>query len=180
MAADFSHSLRALREDGFRRPGRALVVLALLGVRLARVVRLRARHRVRGLPGRAARGGAGRCSRWRPGWTGASSRAAWTSAGRSRRARCSSKLDFQCPAAEAPGGQARLDTLLPQLETLKSELAAQQKALEAEGLASGSGLSEARARQRRPRPRWPTPTRSSPGSHRWRKARRLESWSTSR
>jgi multidrug resistance efflux pump len=147
MAADFSHSLRALREDGFRRPGRALVFLALLVCGwlawfvFARVtvyeVSENARLEVDSavFPVEAQVDGRVLTSR--------------VDIGRQvEKGEVLLELDSNAQRLKLQEEQARLDTLLPQLETLRSELAAQQKALGAEGLASSSGLSEARARQR--------------------------------
>jgi multidrug resistance efflux pump len=147
MSADFTHSLRALREDGFRRPGRALVLVALLVCGwlawfvFARVTVYEVSENARLEVDRAVF----------PVESQVDGRVLTTRLDIGRQVEKGEvllELDSNAQRLKLQEEQTHLDTLLPQLETLRSELAAQQTALEAEGLASGSGLSEARARQR--------------------------------
>lgn len=57
------------------------------------------------------------------------------------------EMDSRAQRLKLEEEQARLETLLPQLDTLRSELEARKKALEAQQVASGAELSEARAKQ---------------------------------
>ncbi|WP_164018957.1 HlyD family secretion protein [Pyxidicoccus trucidator] len=150
MSANFSHSLRALREDGFRRPGQVLLILALLACGwlawfvFARVTvyevsedaRLEVDRAV--YPVEAQVDGRILVSR--------------LDIGRNvQQGEVLLELDSSNQRLKLQEEQTRLDTLLPQLDTLRSELAAQRQALDSGQLASGSELNEARARQREAR-----------------------------
>ncbi|MGZ3457521.1 MAG: HlyD family secretion protein, partial [Archangium sp.] len=147
MSANFSHSLRALEEDGFRRPGRILAFVVLLAggwlvwFVCARVTvyevsdnaRLEVDRAV--YPVEAQVDGRITSSR--------------LDIGRNvQQGEVLLELDARTQRLKLQEEQAHLETLLPQLDTLRNELQARQKALEAQGLASSAELNAARARQR--------------------------------
>ncbi|QSQ23281.1 HlyD family secretion protein [Pyxidicoccus parkwayensis] len=147
MSADFSHSLRALREDGFRRPGRVLIILALFTFGwlawfiFARVTVYEVSENARLEVDRAVF----------PVEAQVDGRVLASHLDIGRRVEKGDvllELDSNVQRLKLQEEQARLDTLLPQLETLQSELAAQRQALGAEGQAASSQLSEAQANKR--------------------------------
>ncbi|MBZ4418454.1 HlyD family efflux transporter periplasmic adaptor subunit [Myxococcus sp. RHSTA-1-4] len=150
MPANFSHSLRALDEDGFRRPGWALALVALLTCtwlvwlvcsrvtvyEVSENARLEVDKAV--FPVEAQVDGRVITSR--------------LDIGRHvEKGEVLLELDSSGQRLKLQEEQARLETLLPQVDTLRSELEAQRSALGASRLASGAKLSEARARQREAR-----------------------------
>ncbi|MFP2911101.1 HlyD family secretion protein [Pyxidicoccus sp. 3LFB2] len=150
MPADFSHSLRALREDGFRRPVQVLALLALLACGwlawfvFARVTVYEVSENARLEVDRAVY----------PVEAQVDGRilVSGLDIGRNvQRGDVLLELDASNQRLKLQEEQARLDTLLPQLDTLRSELAAQRQALDSGQLASNSELNEARARQREAR-----------------------------
>jgi multidrug resistance efflux pump len=147
VSADFSHSLRALKDDGFRRPGWALAILALLAsgwmawfvssrVTLYEVsenARLEVDRAV--YPVEAQVDGRILSSR--------------LDIGRQvQKGEVLLELDAGAQRLKLEEEKAHLETLLPQLATLRNELEAHQKALGAQQLASSAELNGARARQR--------------------------------
>lgn len=147
MSADFAHSLRALREDGFRRSGQVLLALALLTFGwlawfvFARVTVYEVTDNARLEVDRAVF----------PVEAQVDGRvlASHLDIGRHvEKGEVLIELDSNAQRLKLQEEQARLDTLMPQLDTLRTELDAQKQALEADGLAAGSALSEAQARKR--------------------------------
>ncbi len=147
MPADFSHSLRALEDDGFRRPSWALAILALLAsgwviwfvcsrvtvYEVSENARLEVDRAV--YPVEAQVDGRILSSR--------------LDIGRQvQQGEVLLELDAGAQRLKLEEEKAHLETLLPQLVTLQNELEARRKALEAQQQASRAELSEARARQR--------------------------------
>jgi multidrug resistance efflux pump len=147
VSANFSHSLRALDDDGFRRPGWALAILAILAggwliwflcarvtvYEVSKEARLEVDRAV--YPVEAQVDGRILSSR--------------LDIGRDvQEGEVLLELDARGQRLKLQEEQANLATLQPQLDTLRSELAARQRALVAEQSASSSELNEARARQR--------------------------------
>ena len=147
MSANFSHSLRALDDDGFRRSGWALALLALLAsgwvvwfvcsrvtvYEVSENARLEVDRAV--YPVEAQVDGRILVSR--------------LDIGRQvQQGEVLLELDAGAQRLKLEEEQAHLETLLPQLDTLRSELSARQKALGAEQQASIAELNGARARQR--------------------------------
>lgn len=150
MSANFSHTLRALRDDGFRRPGGALAIVGVLALGwlvwfvCARVTvyevsdnaRLEVDRAV--FPVEAQVDGRVLSSRLEIGRNVQEGEVLLV-------------LDASNQRLKLQEEQTRLATLQPQLDTLRNELAARKQALDAEGVAAGAKLNEARARQREAR-----------------------------
>jgi membrane fusion protein (multidrug efflux system) len=147
VSADFSHSLRALKDDGFRRPGWALAILALLAsgwiawfvssrvtmYEVSENARLEVDRAV--YPVEAQVDGRILSSR--------------LDIGRQvQQGEVLLELDAGAQRLKLEEEKAHLETLLPQLETLRNELEAHQRALGAQQQASSAELNGARARQR--------------------------------
>ncbi|MFP2923872.1 HlyD family secretion protein [Pyxidicoccus sp. 3LG] len=147
MSANFSKSLRALGDDGFRRPGLALALLGLLALGwlvwfvFARVTvyevtsdaRLEVDRAV--YPVEAQVDGRILVSR--------------LDIGRHvQKGEVLLELDASTQRLKLQEERSRLQTLLPQVDTLRDELEARRRGLVAEQQASGSELNEARARRR--------------------------------
>jgi multidrug resistance efflux pump len=147
VPADFSHSLRALAGDTFRRPGWALALLALMACgwavwfscsrvtvyEVSENARLEVDRAV--YPVEAQVDGRILSSR--------------LDIGRQvQQGEVLLELDASAQRLKLEEEKAHLETLLPQLATLQNELEAHQKALGAQQQASSAELNEARARQR--------------------------------
>ncbi len=147
MPADFSHSLRALEDDGFRRPGWALAILAVLAsgwagwfacsqvtvYEVSENARLEVDRAV--YPVEAQVDGRILSSR--------------LDIGRQvQKGEVLLELDAGAQRLKLEEEKAHLETLLPQLDTLRNELEARQRAIGAQQQASIAELNEARARQR--------------------------------
>ncbi len=147
MSANFSHSLRVLKDDGFRRPGWTLAILALLASAWAiwfvcsRVTVYEVSENARLEVDRAVYPVEARVD-----GRILSSR---LEIGRQvQQGEVLLELDAGAQRLKLEEEKAHVETLLPQLDTLRNELEARQKALGADQQAASAELNEARARQR--------------------------------